>query len=1124
MVHALLAFTLVTIIGCMGSGDTITSPSADQPDPPALTGSAQSSQSPGEASPGHALMGYWNCVVDSETGVVEFVPLRTSEYHFNMVPILEGTMGLGLASPPAVIDGALHVDISLSHPFADKLQLSGFDVKGILISEGSEAGFGDPDIRIAGPHETRLLNADGFTRWWNPGEFIYSGMTGYSEGKLGSSLNPAAAAILNGYKLFADDFGMDAPMSDLDPATRAFFEAGNSNSRHYEISLASGMKFNYAVDCSWAAPDPSPPVDVPDDFPPEANQLEPWFIEVTETNNTLWYANAKHGGNVNYEIVVHDWQGVDDFGALTFECPGLFSQTASVPDSVTEFTASYHFDIVLPNLISADPLDVLVTVDVPGTYDPLLTGVDKPLRGYHRHISIVSDTDPIFNMPPVAIMEATTETEVFVGETISFDASDSYDLDGYIADYLWDFNGDGVYGDTYTGDPETPTHTYILSGEFQVKVKVVDNSTGSDNSDPVDVLVTLDTNDPPVAIAEATTSIEILEDETVSFDGSESYDLDGEVVEWKWDFDGDGDFNDAYEGEMQTPTALFPNPGTYFVNLKVIDNESGWGVLDDKIEIEVEDIPNVLPIAVAISTTATEIDACGTVTFDASGSYDTDGAIVDYQWDFDGDGVYDDLYDSGTDLNPTKYYGTYGVWDVDLKVIDDEGGEDTLDEPITVTATNVDPVAIAVSTTSTEILTFESVTFDAADSYDPDCDHALTYEWDFDGDGTFDDPYDSGNDMNPTKIFSVQGEFNVFLRVSEGLGGSNETDTPIVVTVSNHPPVSCAEITSDWPNMWETDIEFSGSCSSDYEGPITLWEWDLDADGTYEKTGEVVTYYFATAGDYQMQLRVTDGDAETDLLDVPLEFHVFDDTNIPPTVTDVIHSRTTSQKNSTTETVELSVEFVDPVPVGDTHTYLWMCDYGYFDDETSATPTWYPPDEVVECDITARVIDAEGYWDEGTCRQWVCQYAIIPGNTQGMLPNGTLYSFDPDVDLNLPGDVLGTVAYFNFWSTTCPPCKAELPDLTEVYDHYYPNDEYNHIMASNKSQAEQEGYLNSYDYRATYWCVDSGWSMYSKTLPFGNSGYIPWHLIFDRDGHCRWVKIGSVSSANQLIVVIDQLL
>jgi hypothetical protein len=77
-----------------------------------------------------------------------------------------------------------------------------------------------------------------------------------------------------------------------------------------------------------------------------------------------------------------------------------------------------------------------------------------------------------------------------------------------------------------------------------------------------------------------------------------------------------------------------------------------------------------------------------TITFDGSGSYDPDGTIVLYEWDFTGDGTYD--YTS-TDTGIAYHtYDSVGIYDVTLRVTDDRGGVSTDVTSVTI----VEPQAI----------------------------------------------------------------------------------------------------------------------------------------------------------------------------------------------------------------------------------------------------------------------------------------------------------------------------------------------------------------------------------------------------------------------------------------------
>jgi PKD repeat protein len=71
------------------------------------------------------------------------------------------------------------------------------------------------------------------------------------------------------------------------------------------------------------------------------------------------------------------------------------------------------------------------------------------------------------------------------GQTITFDATSSYDPDGEITSYKWDF-GDGR---TFEGETSTVTHTYSSGGDYTVILAVRDNH-GAVNTSTTTITVT----------------------------------------------------------------------------------------------------------------------------------------------------------------------------------------------------------------------------------------------------------------------------------------------------------------------------------------------------------------------------------------------------------------------------------------------------------------------------------------------------------------------------------------------------------------------------------------------------------------------------------------------------------
>ena len=98
------------------------------------------------------------------------------------------------------------------------------------------------------------------------------------------------------------------------------------------------------------------------------------------------------------------------------------------------------------------------------------------------------------NHPPICLLSIVTPMP-YTGPApalITFDASQSYDPDpGDTITYHWDFDGDGIFdepGDSYTGPPNHPTHSYTQSYTGPVMLKVID-SHGAESVCTVTVVV-----------------------------------------------------------------------------------------------------------------------------------------------------------------------------------------------------------------------------------------------------------------------------------------------------------------------------------------------------------------------------------------------------------------------------------------------------------------------------------------------------------------------------------------------------------------------------------------------------------------------------------------------------------
>ena len=169
----------------------------------------------------------------------------------------------------------------------------------------------------------------------------------------------------------------------------------------------------------------------------------------------------------------------------------------------------------------------------------------------------------------------------------------------------------------------------------------------------------------------------------VTFDASASDDLDPRsatppnngIEMFTWDF-GDG------QTAAGPNAAIFANnyaaPGRYTVRLTVTDDGgvvSTTSGASDSVSLAV-DVVNNLPIAMFTATPASGT-APLLVNFDANASFDSDGSIVQYEWDF-GDGQL------GNGITPSNTFVNAGTYDVVLTVTDNIG--DTAVSMQTITA------------------------------------------------------------------------------------------------------------------------------------------------------------------------------------------------------------------------------------------------------------------------------------------------------------------------------------------------------------------------------------------------------------------------------------------------------
>lgn len=275
----------------------LTGCSSESPVQPELTQNLSASGSVSHSN--RHLWGLWEISIDA-LGETEIIPVRLTSMHLNIASLLEnfGSTSCLAISNVQVIPGNgqydIFADVTLTHPLPGLPEYTGFDVRGIVITN-SNIYFQIYGRSVAWGEDALVLsNADGYTSLFNPTEFPESSQLlpffKYYKGQYANITG--STANLNPFRAFCTD------------KPRCMFESGTSDTETYHFILpALPFKFGYAVDSSWVQVmgEVTDPVN---DFPISANCPEPWKLEVTGNDA---------GSQYLVYIKVYDHQGKDSY-------------------------------------------------------------------------------------------------------------------------------------------------------------------------------------------------------------------------------------------------------------------------------------------------------------------------------------------------------------------------------------------------------------------------------------------------------------------------------------------------------------------------------------------------------------------------------------------------------------------------------------------------------------------------------------------------------------------------------------------------------------------------------------------------------------------------------------------
>jgi len=596
---------------------------------------------------------------------------------------------------------------------------------------------------------------------------------------------------------------------------------------------------------------------------------------------------------------------------LTLDASGSSDSNQACGDQIIEYAwdinnNGYYNDPV--DIVTASQTTVLSWSSMNSL--PLGTAQTVMLRVTDTFGATAVDTTTItvYENQPVADFSITPQ-QAACNQSVTFDASASYHTYPTcdIITYRWDFDYNGTTPqwdvEGSAAQAEIISFAYPQFGTYTVLLQVEDNNASSKTDEKVLTVQVNQGNHLPQSVISG--DLQIAQGDNLQINGSSSSDPDiacgDSIVSYQWDIDGDGDYDENITGE------ILDIVWSSYQSMVSYPADPVTGVPDNTIRLRVTDTFGAVkestavlkiyanrPYAVLDSVNPA---ACNeVVTIDASASYHgypQDGHYIkSYTIDFgDGTSVSDNTLQFGDTIPVvTHSYDHYGDFTVILTVADENSVQDTDSITVQVNQGNVTPIADAGG--SYEINEGENLMLDATGSLDYNiaCGDTLTYLWDIDCDGDYDEnisgstPTLSWTTLQSTQQYPADPQTGlpaniITVRVVDSFGASSTAQTqlriygdqPIALMDIDPEPAGCGQVIT---------FDASGSSHEDPRRSLVTFEWDFEADGTYDAQGQIVTHSYSSFGTYTVRLRVTDDIGTTNIDE--LQVHVSEG-NVAPT-------------------------------------------------------------------------------------------------------------------------------------------------------------------------------------------------------------------------------------------------
>jgi KaiC/GvpD/RAD55 family RecA-like ATPase/PKD repeat protein len=390
-----------------------------------------------------------------------------------------------------------------------------------------------------------------------------------------------------------------------------------------------------------------------------------WYLDgvaVLGAASSSWvYAPSSGGSHTVYVEVTDSMNSIATSSTATVTVNAAFSvtiapssvtldvgQSQTFNSTVTGGTSSFSYQWYLDGsaVSGATSSTWTCTASSSGTHTVYVDVTDSATT----HVTATSNTASVTVDAALLATIAPSWVTLDVGQSQLFTPTVSGGTSPF--SYQWYLNGLPISGATTATWAFTPS----TSGSYKVYVNVTDD-VGSRAASGISSINVNPALSPPVAQFTESAN-EVYTDVLIQFNASLSNDTDGTIISYGWNF-GDGR---STTGEMTSHS--YAEDGNYTVVLTVKDSDGLVGLHQDTVHV-LNRTPNASFTSSSITAHSNE-----TITFNATSSYDPDGRILSYFWDFG-----DQLNATGVVVNHA--YVQQGNYTVKLTTTDNDGSSKT---------------------------------------------------------------------------------------------------------------------------------------------------------------------------------------------------------------------------------------------------------------------------------------------------------------------------------------------------------------------------------------------------------------------------------------------------------------